>query len=142
LKSQYLESADLQKQQWGAKQGSKTTEDFAFEIQNITQRITLLECTRNAVVQADAQATVETVYMSQGLTAFQNGLEGELKLAVMASRSDNLEQALQVAISVQNMEEEFSSSLKKPSRRFYVSQNILPTSFEIDQIQNIIDIGN
>jgi hypothetical protein len=34
------------------------------------------------------------------------------------------------------------SSLKKPCRGFYVSQNILPTSFEIDQIQNIIDIGN
>jgi hypothetical protein len=32
--------------------------------------------------------------------------------------------------------------LKKPCRGFYVSQNILPTSFEIDQIQNFIDIGN
>jgi hypothetical protein len=32
--------------------------------------------------------------------------------------------------------------LKKLCRGFYVSQNILPTSFEIDQIQNIIDIGN
>jgi hypothetical protein len=33
-------------------------------------------------------------------------------------------------------------SLKKPCREFNVSQNILPTSFEIDHIQNIIDIGN
>jgi hypothetical protein len=31
-------------------------------------------------------------------------------------------------------------TLKKPCPGFYVSQNILPTSFEIDQIQNIIDI--
>jgi hypothetical protein len=36
----------------------------------------------------------------------------------------------------------FKLTLKKPCRGFYVSQNILPTSFEIDQIQNIIDIGN
>jgi hypothetical protein len=35
-----------------------------------------------------------------------------------------------------------NQSLKKPCRGFYVSQNILPTSFEIDQIQNIIDIGS
>jgi hypothetical protein len=35
-----------------------------------------------------------------------------------------------------------STTLKKPCRGFYVSQNILPTSFEINQIQNIIDIGN
>jgi beta-galactosidase GanA len=35
-----------------------------------------------------------------------------------------------------------SHTLKKPCRGFYVSQNTLPTSFEIDQIQNIIDIGN
>jgi hypothetical protein len=34
------------------------------------------------------------------------------------------------------------TSLKKPCCGFYVSQNKLPTSFEIDQIQNIIDIGN
>jgi hypothetical protein len=34
------------------------------------------------------------------------------------------------------------ASLKKQCRGFYVSQNILLTSFEIDQIQNIIDIGN
>jgi hypothetical protein len=33
-------------------------------------------------------------------------------------------------------------ALKKPCRGFYVSRNILPTSFVIDQIQNIIDIGN
>jgi hypothetical protein len=32
--------------------------------------------------------------------------------------------------------------LKIPCHGFYVSQNILPTSFEIDQIQIIIDIGN
>jgi hypothetical protein len=36
-----------------------------------------------------------------------------------------------------------SKNAKKSCRGFYViSQNILPTSFEIDQIQNIIDIGN
>jgi hypothetical protein len=34
-----------------------------------------------------------------------------------------------------------SYALKKPCRGFYVSQNILPTTFEIDQIQNIIHIG-
>jgi hypothetical protein len=33
-------------------------------------------------------------------------------------------------------------TLKNPCRGFYVSQNILPTSFEIDQIQNNLDIGN
>jgi hypothetical protein len=33
-------------------------------------------------------------------------------------------------------------ALKKACRGFYVSQNILPTYFEIDQIQNIIDISN
>jgi hypothetical protein len=35
-----------------------------------------------------------------------------------------------------------STTLKKPCRGFYVSQNILPTFFEIDQIQNIIGFGN
>jgi hypothetical protein len=35
-----------------------------------------------------------------------------------------------------------TATLKKPCHGFYVSQNILPTSFEIDQTQNIIDIGN
>jgi hypothetical protein len=35
-----------------------------------------------------------------------------------------------------------SDTLKKPCRGFYVSQNILYTSFEIDRIQNIIHIGN
>jgi hypothetical protein len=37
--------------------------------------------------------------------------------------------------------EEFYA-LKKPCCGFYVIQNILSTSFEIDQSQNIIDTGN
>jgi hypothetical protein len=44
--------------------------------------------------------------------------------------------------TLESMMKYAKSTLKKPCRGFYDSQNILPTSFEIDQIQNIIDIGN
>jgi hypothetical protein len=67
--------------------------------------LALLECSRKNIVQANAKTAVKEVFQSQGLTAFQNGLEDKIKLAVIASRPENLVQALQVAISARNISE-------------------------------------
>jgi hypothetical protein len=93
----------LQKQLWSARQGTKNVEDFALEIQTITQRMALLECARKRIVQNDAKTAVKEVYQGQGLTAFQNGLTTKTKMAVIASRPNNLEEALAVAVTAQAM---------------------------------------
>jgi len=65
------------------------------------------------VVQAEAQTAVKAVYQSQGLTVFQNGLEGKIKLALIASHAGYLEQALQVPVSAQNLGEDTSQPESK-----------------------------
>jgi hypothetical protein len=68
------------------KQGGKTAEEFAAEVQSLTNRIASIEITRTQAVTPETQRVVDSVFGQQGLTAFQNSIDPAIKPTVIASR--------------------------------------------------------
>jgi Zinc knuckle len=83
------------------KQGGKTAEEFAAEVQSLTDRMASIEITRSQAATPEARRAVQSVFKQQGLTAFQNGVNPALKPTIIASRPTTVEEALNVAVTAQ-----------------------------------------
>jgi hypothetical protein len=54
---------------------------------------------KNNVVTNEARITMKSIYKGQALAAFVNGLKSSLRIAVVASRSKDLSEAVGVAVT-------------------------------------------
>jgi hypothetical protein len=67
------------------KQNSRSAEDFAAELENISEKMTAIMIRKNNVVTNEARIAVKSIYKGKALAAFVNGLKSSLRLAVVFS---------------------------------------------------------
>jgi hypothetical protein len=67
------------------KQNSRSAEDFAAELENISEKMTAIMIRKNNVVTNEARIAVKSIYKGQALAAFVNGLKSSLRLVVVFS---------------------------------------------------------
>jgi hypothetical protein len=81
-----------------AKQGGKTVENFAAELENVAEKMAAIEITAHNAVNQETKNNIRNMCFGQALVAFKNGIHKSLKSTVLASRPATLQDAVQVAI--------------------------------------------
>jgi hypothetical protein len=117
----------LQKKIQDAKQGKQTAEQFAEELEDIANKMAIIEIKNNGILVKEAREAIFKICKGQALTAFQQGLEnGNVRTAVVASRAKSLTDALQVAVAAKaaNVDNE----VKVETLYAYANQNNRPVN--------------
>jgi Zinc knuckle len=84
-----------------AKQGAKSVESFAAEIENVAEKMAAIEISASEATTQETKKAIRNMCFAQAVVAFKNGINTNLKSTVVASRPKTLQDTVQVAIATE-----------------------------------------